>query len=224
MVININLFGSQIIPDIIYENIYIENPYEIFRLKMRNKFFNKFTNDKNEQCIAFYYSETKDKREGDYEFIYEKIKIYVIHNNVILKSYNIYYEFLGDNYRPLDEAVIKSLEPVFGKWNGYFYLYDLNKNGINEIFIFPEKAGGHVVMTIYEFRKDRFVRLTPSRFDMDRLDEISVDINNSSFTIKIQYEFEEHKEGHREKTYKWNGKKQVYELVRDVHVEVLKKK
>jgi hypothetical protein len=213
------------IPKIIFEHIDSDKPQKKYRLIVDRYFrINNVIKNANEEFIAFYYWDIDDKDWIKSRWFYEKVKIYEIKNNNIIKSYSIYDERPATNLNNIEESIIKSIESVIGKWNGCFYSYDLNKNGFNEIILFPRKAGGHLTMAIYEFRKDRFICLTPNSFDMDRLDEISVDINNSSFTIKIPYEFEEHKEGHREKTYKWNQKKQVYELVRNVHVEVLKKK
>ncbi|MFH0977497.1 MAG: hypothetical protein V1874_17090 [Spirochaetota bacterium] len=202
---NIIYAEEAVIPKIIYESAYPENPNRKDTLALRKYFKENFNNSGKEEYIAFYYP----KEDTDHPF-FTNIIIYVVKGNKVLNRYTIY-DAAYFNYNELDLKTIKELEPIFGPWNGYYYSYDLNKSGTKEIIVF--KYGGRVFnISIYEFKKDRFIPLL--NIDYGWLRHITINPQDKSLSLYYGYEYEAHKKGLQKETYRWNEQKWVYELVK----------
>ena len=204
---------ESVIPVKLYEAIYPKYPDSKDTLLLRKSFKGNFTNSGYDECIAFYYVDTPSGS------LYDEAVVYVVKNKKIINRYNIV-ELVFQEYGKFPQGIIKSLEGSFGSWNGYYYQYDLNKNGIKELILFPY-AGVGLSIKIYEFKDGRFVSLADT--DGQFISKISVDIQKNSFTIYGGYEYEAHKNGYLVSPFIWNSQKGKYEMVKKEKGVILKK-
>ncbi|MBA2134145.1 hypothetical protein [Capillibacterium thermochitinicola] len=61
------------------------------------------------------------------------------------------------DFEPILRKIIP-LESKFGPWDGYFYVHDLNQNGVDEIIGFNLKAS-QIIPEIYEYQDGAFVEV-----------------------------------------------------------------
>ena len=196
------LFGADLrIPPNIVDSIYPNKQNQKQLLILKKVFKGNFTGANCEEYIAFYYPQDEQETNP----LYEKIIIYQVKDSTIINQYSIYENAYFD-YNEIDQSDIKKLESFFGKWNGYFYLFDLNKNGVNEIIFFPYGGLG-LGMCIYEFKDNKFISLadTASYHNVS----INVDTKESSFTFQISPNYEDRYRGIKLIRFVWdkmNGK------------------
>jgi hypothetical protein len=194
-----------IIPDSIYDSTEEGTPKEM--LYLRKSFHGNFTNSGYNEYIAFYYSKRYTTGEKS---SYHKVIIFIVKNNKVINRYNID-EAAYLDYNEIDIQTIKELESVFGQWNGYYYSYDINKNGTNEIILF-RYGGVGMAIAIYEFRKDRMI--SELKLGWYGAEHLRVNTKEKSIEIYKAYDYEDHKNGYKKWTFQWSEQKWKYELVK----------
>ena len=204
---------KQVLPEKIYDD-YISYGvnYGKAYFQLRKYFKVNLTNSGDDEYIAFYY----ECRKYNEPNLYNLVRVYRFKNNKIYKIYRIEHECLLDyNESDIDMKLIKELEKYFGTWNGYFYVYDLNGNGVPELFLY-DLGGIGGSFGIYEYNKerDKFETL----FDPSKLSNYAkmlIDKERKAFIIYEHYEpkgnYPAHVLHHAEVEYKWDYKKKRYE-------------
>jgi len=203
-----------IIPKNIYDDYLINNKnYGKENFSLRKFFKVNLTNSGNDEYIAFYYIPEKNKND---ESLYECIKVYIIKGNKIIKNYRIEHVSYMDYNTVEDELkTIKELEKYFGPWNGYFYTYDLNGNGIPELFLYDLSGiGGSFGIYEYNREKDRFETILGGG-ELYNYAKMVIDKETKAFIIYAHYEpkgdYPAHVLHYAEIEYKWNEKNKRYE-------------
>ncbi|MGB4269817.1 MAG: hypothetical protein WBK20_11645 [Spirochaetota bacterium] len=172
-----------------------------------------FISSMNEEYIAFY---KIDNREN----LYNTVRIYIIKKNKIIKVYRINHVSYMD-YNDVADGndfyikQIKALEQYFGPWNGYFYTYDLNGNGVPEIFLYDLGGiGGSWGIYEYNKEKDAFETIIDAG-QLYNYGKVIIDKQNKAIIIYAHYEpkgnYPAYVLHYREIEYKWNEKSKRYE-------------
>lgn len=206
---NENIIPRRIYDDLITYGVNYGKSY--FNLRKAIKV--NLTNSGNDEYIAFYYIPEKNKND---ESLYECIKVYIIKGNKIIKNYRIEHVSYMDYNTVEDELkTIKELEKYFGPWNGYFYTYDLNGNGIPELFLYDLGGiGGSFGIYEYNREKDRFETILGGG-ELYNYAKMVIDKEKKAFIIYAHYEpkgdYPAYVLHYAEIEYKWNEKSKRYE-------------
>ncbi len=188
------VLSSTIIPD------NYKDPKTNEKYILRDYVKGNFLNTGKNEYMSFYYT----AGSGLTDSLYDKIIVYVQDDKAILATCEI--DLFSYSFSKNYLNIIKSLEKKLGKWNGYFYLCDLNKNGINEIFIFY-LTGMDFVLDVYEYKDGKFLQLissTDKRAYLNIVTQIDIDLDNSRLAV--------FGDGGKSFVYKWNKVKKQYEI------------
>lgn len=98
------------------------------------------------------------------------------------------------------------MEPVFGEWNGYFYVHDHNGNGMEEV-IAVQLAGARFGPVIFEYHDGEFKRVLP----YDSRGTLTIGWEAPAEGVLVIYESAE-EAGATRFEYVWNEDEAVYEL------------
>jgi len=218
LIANTGIYSKEQVKQIIPERIYDDNisygiNYGKAYFQLRKFFKVNLTNSGDDEYIAFYYECTKRCYEPN---LYNLVRLYRLNKNKINKIYKIDHVCLLDyNESDIDMKLIKELEKYFGAWNGYFYVYDLNGNGVPELFLY-DLGGIGGSFGIYEFNKekDKFeILFDPSQ--LSNYAKMLIDKEKKAFIIYEPYEpkgnYPAHVLQYAEVEYKWDDKKKRYE-------------
>jgi len=202
--------GESIIPQKIYDdNIAFGKNYGKEHFTLVKVIKGTFTNSDNDEYIAFY-------KIDNHEDLYNLVKVYIVKQNKIIKEYRIeHVSYLDYNTEgEYDIKKIKELEQYFGKWNGYYYAYDLNGNGLPEIFLYGFGGiGGGFGIWEYDKEKDKFKPIIKAD-DMINYERIIVNKEEKSFAVYEGYEPTANKYRFAGVKYKWNEKIKKYERIK----------
>jgi len=204
---------KQVIPERIYDdNIFFGVNYGKAYFQLRKFFKVNLTNSGDDEYIAFYY----ECRKYNEPSLYDLVRIYRLKNNKITRIYRIEHPcFLDYNESDLDMKLIKELEKYFGMWNGYFYVYDLNGNGVPELFMYGLGGiGGSFGIYEYNKEKDKFETILAAG-ELYNYAKMLIDKERKAFIIYEHYEpkgnYPAHVLHYAEIEYKWDDTKKRYE-------------
>ena len=124
------------------------------------------------------------------------------------------------NHKPYLLPII-ALESKLGSWNGYFYTYDLNQNGVDEIIGFG-LFSSQFFPEIYEYRDGGFVKMLDyadysglfSRIEIPGERQIKIFGYGDSDALPRRYPW---------KLYEWNEEEQRYAIIEEGSVTELPK-
>lgn len=124
------------------------------------------------------------------------------------------------NHEPYLLPII-ALESKLGSWNGYFYTYDLNQNGVDEIIGFG-LFSSQFFPEIYEYRDGGFVKMLDyadysglfSRIEIPGERQIKIFGYGDSDALPRRYPW---------KLYEWNEEEQRYAIIEEGSVTELPK-
>lgn len=206
-----NNLSEYLIPTKIYDdNIVFGKNFGKTTFILRKAIKVNLTNSGHDEYIAFYYR--PEKKRSDESF-YECIKVYVLDNLKIIKQYRIehvsYMNYNTDS--EYDLKMIKELEQYFGSWNGYFYVYDLNGNGYQEIFLYGLGGiGGGFSIWEYNNDTDKFKPIIKLE-DTLRFYRLIINKKAKSFIYFEQYESRAYEYRYVGVKYTWSDKLKKYE-------------
>lgn len=173
------------------------------------------TNSGHDEYIAFYKEDTGTENKNN---DIGKVCVFIIKNNKISTSYDLNTWSLG--YKKKDLQIINDSSAVFGKWDGYCYINDINNNGVNDIIFFTSSGIGFS-LNIYEFKNNNF-RIILNGPEDGMLSKIEIEVISNTKTFKLYggY-FKENKKSYRYWfRYVPNKKTGVFDFVEKVKEEV----